>query len=87
MRTAHRTRTLAARPRRGLRPHKVVRPIAGQCFEISIHKDVAHWIVRIPEIDATTEAPIRAGVEVAARECIARNTGIPLGYVSVWVRD
>ena len=33
------------------------------------------------------EANTRAGVEVAARECIAAKTGIPIGYISVWVRD
>ena len=29
----------------------------------------------------------RAAVELAARQCIAGRTGIPLGYISVWVRD
>lgn len=87
MHTAHRTRTRTARPDRGLRPHRVLRPIAGQCFEISIRQDAAGWAIRIPEINETTEAPTRAAVENAARECVAASTGIPLGYVSVWVRD
>lgn len=87
MRTAHRTRTLAARPHRGPRPHRVLRPFAGQCFEIAIRQDGAQWIIHIPEIDATTEAATRAEVELAARQHIAAGTGIPLGYISVWVRD
>lgn len=87
MRTPHRTRTLSARPHRGLRPHRVLRPIAGQCFEISIRQDGGEWIIRIPEIDDTTTAPSRAAVELTARERIAAGTGIPLGYISVWVRD
>ena len=87
MRTLHRTRTLTARPHRGLLPHRVIRPIAGQCFEISISQVGAHWVIRIPEIDDVTEAPTRAAVELVARERIAAGTGIPLGYISVWVRD
>ena len=87
MRTSHRTRTLTARSHHGLRPHRALRPIAGQCFEISIRQDAAHWVIHIPEIDDTTEAPTRAAVELAARERIATRTGIPLGYISVWVRD
>ena len=87
MHTAHRTRTLAARPHRGLRPHRVLRPTAGQCFEMSIRQDATHWVIHIPEIDDTTEVPTRVAVELAARERIAASTGIPLGYISVWVRD
>jgi hypothetical protein len=65
----------------------VLRPVAGQCFEIEIHQDVSRWLVGIPEINAATEAATRADVERAARDCIAVRTGIPLGYISVWVRD
>ena len=84
MRTAHRTRGLPARARHS---HRMLRPVAGQCFEIEIRQDVSRWIVAIPEINATTEANGRADVERAARACIAARTGIPLGYISVWVRD
>ena len=87
MRTPQRTRRPAALSHRGLRQHRVVRPIAGQCFEISIRQDPAQWVIHIPEIDETTEAPTRVAVETAARERIAASTGIPLGYISVWVRD
>lgn len=87
MRTPHRTRTLSAHARRGVRPHRVVRPIAGQCFEISIRQQGAQWVIHIPEIDETAEASSRSAVELAARERIAASTGIPLGYISVWVRD
>lgn len=85
MHTARRTRTLAARSYRGRR--RVLRPVAGQCFEISTRQDGAGWMIHIPEINETTEAPTRAAVELAARERIAVSTGIPLGYISVWVRD
>lgn len=69
------------------RTHRVLRPVAGQCFEIEIAQDTNRWLIRIPEIDGTAEAPSRAAVEVTARECIAARTGIPMGYISVWVRD
>lgn len=84
MHTKSRTRTVSARARR---THRVIRPMAGQCFEIQISQASGLWQVRVPEIGASTETPTRAGVELAARECIATRTGIPLGYISVWVRD
>lgn len=87
MRTHYQTRGFSARPQRGLRSHRVLRPVAGQCFEIDIDHQGSRWIIRIPEIDAATEALTRASVELAARECIATRTGIPMGYISVWVRD
>lgn len=86
MPTRYRTRATAA-PRRAMRAHRVLRPIAGQSFEILISLDGARWSISIPEINAETEAPNRAAVELAARECIANSTGIPMGYISVWVRD
>nr|WP_228000311.1 long chain fatty acid-CoA synthetase Faa4p [Mycolicibacterium sp. P1-5] len=87
MRTHHRTRGFSTRPQRGLRTHQVLRPIAGQCFEIDIRFDSNRWLIRIPEINDATEATSRDKVELAARECIATRTGIPIGYISVWVRD
>lgn len=59
----------------------------GQCFEINISPDISGWTVRIPEIDAETHARSRATVEVAARNCIAERTGIPIGYISILVHD
>lgn len=85
--TRHLTRTRSSRPHRGNRGSRIIRPVAGQCFEIEIEPDVTGWTIRVPEIGATTEAPTRAAVESAARDCIARTTGIPIGYISVWVRD
>lgn len=87
MRTHHQARGFSTRPQRGLRSHRVLRPVAGQCFEINITHEGGQWVIRIPEINDVTEAPTRAAVELAARECIAARTGIPLGYISVWVRD
>lgn len=87
MRTQYRTRGFATRPRRGLRSHRVLRPVAGQCFEIDIRLENNRWIIAIPEIDEVTESDCRAAVELAARDCIAAKTGIPIGYISVWVRD
>lgn len=86
MPTRYRTRAAAA-PSRGPRAHSVLRPIAGQCFEIQISQDGNHWDITIPEISARAEARSRAAVELAARDCIANSTGIPIGYISVWVRD
>lgn len=87
MPTRHLMRTRPVRPHRGNRGQRVIRPVAGQCFEIEIEPDANSWTIRVPEIGAATEAPTRAGVESAARDCIARTTGIPIGYISVWVRD
>lgn len=87
MHTRSRIHALSARPHRTIRARRVIRPVAGQCFEIGIRQDAGRWQIRIPEIDATAEAESRAGVELAARECIATTTGIPIGYISVWVRD
>lgn len=87
MPTSYRTRTLSARPYRGQRPHRVLRPVSGQCFEIVIRQGCPDWLIEIPEIAETTVAPTRAGAESAARDRIATSTGIPIGYVSVWVRD
>lgn len=87
MPTRYRTRAASAAPRRGMRSHRVLRPMAGQSFEIQISQDGNRWDIRIPEINAGTEAPTRSAVEQAARDCIASSTGIPIGYISVWVRD
>ena len=87
MRTHYRTRGFATRSPRNLRSHRVLRPVAGQCFEIDIRRENNRWIIAIPEIDEVTEASDRAAGELAARDCIAAKTGIPIGYISVWVRD
>ena len=57
----------------------------GQCFEIEITRETDGWLIRIPEIGGVTRARRRATVELAARECIAARTGIPLGYIAVFV--
>lgn len=88
MRTVQRTRSRsAANHRGGGRPRRVPRPFAGQCFEIETDHIAGRWIVRVPEIDETTEASSYSAVESAARECISAHTGIPMGYISVWIRD
>jgi hypothetical protein len=87
MRTHYRTCGFSTRSQRSLRSHRVPRPVAGQCFEIDIRLENNRWVIGIPEINEVTEAGSRAAVELAARECIAAKTGIPIGYISVWVRD
>ncbi|MGK2880300.1 MAG: long chain fatty acid-CoA synthetase Faa4p [Mycobacterium sp.] len=52
-----------------------------------LHRDASGWTIRIPEIDGVAHASRRATVELAARECITSRTGIPIGYISVLVRD
>ncbi|MCV7092783.1 long chain fatty acid-CoA synthetase Faa4p [Mycobacterium interjectum] len=42
-------------------------------------------MIRIPEIGGLVRVGRRAEVDVAARQCIANRTGIPIGYVSVFV--
>jgi hypothetical protein len=65
----------------------VNRPTIGQCFDIEASRDVNGWLIQIPEIGGVTHASRRETVELAARKCIASQTGIPIGYVAVLVRD
>lgn len=60
-------------------------PMVGQCFDIEVTRDADGWMVRIPEIGRSTRATSRTAVELAARACIATWTGIPIGYVAVFV--
>lgn len=78
-----------ASPLRSARRRPVGRRVqtVGQLFDVEISRDISGWQVRIPEIAAVTHAIRRDTVEIAARECIATNTGIPIGYISVLVRD
>ncbi|OBH53255.1 long chain fatty acid-CoA synthetase Faa4p [Mycobacterium sp. E2479] len=59
--------------------------MVGQCFDIEITRDADGWMIRIPEIGRATRATSRIAVEPVARECIATWTGIPIGYVAVYV--
>jgi hypothetical protein len=59
--------------------------MVGQCFDIEVTRETDGWMIRIPEIGGLTRAGRRAAVELAARECIATRTGIPIGYVAVFV--
>jgi hypothetical protein len=60
-------------------------PTVGQCFDIEVTRDADGWMIQIPEIGRATRTTRRAAVEVAARECIAMWTGIPIGYVAVHI--
>jgi hypothetical protein len=64
---------------------RVQGPTVGQCFDIEVTRGADGWMIRIPEIGGVTRASRRATVELAARECIAARTGIPIGYVAVFV--
>ena len=64
---------------------RVQGPRVGQCFDIEITRETDGWLIRIPEIDATARASRRAAVDSMARECIATRTGIPMGYIIVFV--
>ncbi|WP_172832504.1 long chain fatty acid-CoA synthetase Faa4p [Mycobacterium asiaticum] len=57
----------------------------GQCFDIEVTRDAEGWLIRIPEVGGVVRAGRRAAVELAARKCIAARTGIPIGYVTVYV--
>jgi hypothetical protein len=65
--------------------HRVNFPSVGQCFDIEIIRDTDGWLIRIPEIGGVARARRRATVELVARECVAARTGIPIGYVSIFV--
>lgn len=60
-------------------------PTVGQCFDIEVSRVTDGWIIRIPEIGGVTRVSRRAAVELGARKCIANRTGIPIGYVAVYV--
>jgi hypothetical protein len=65
--------------------HRKSIPTVGQCFDIEVTRETNGWLIRIPEIDGVTRARHRSTVELAARQCIANRTGIPTGYVAVFV--
>jgi hypothetical protein len=78
-----------AQPLRSSRTQRVAHrksfPTVGQCFDIEVTRETNGWLIRIPEIGGVTRTSRRATVEVAAREYIATRTGIPIGYVAVFV--
>jgi hypothetical protein len=73
----------SSRTQRGARRKSF--PTIGQCFDIEVTRETTGWLIRVPEIGGFTRTSRRASVELAARECIATRTGIPIGYVAVFV--
>jgi hypothetical protein len=65
--------------------HRLNFPTVGQCFDIEVTRQADGWMIQIPEIGGVARASRRATVELAARECIAARTGIPSGYVAIFV--
>jgi hypothetical protein len=65
--------------------HRVNWPTVGQSFDIEISRDAEGWMIRIPELGGVARASRRVAVELAARKYIAKRTGIPIGYVAVYV--
>jgi len=65
--------------------HRVNFPKVGQCFDIEVIRETDGWLIRIPEIGGVAHASRRATVELVAREYIAVRTGIPIGYVTIFV--
>jgi hypothetical protein len=64
---------------------RLPRATVGQCFDIEVSRVTDGWIIRIPEIGGVTRVSRRAAVELGARKCIANRTGIPIGYVAIYV--
>lgn len=60
-------------------------PMVGQSFDIEIARELDGWLIRVPEIDGVTRARRRSTVESVARDYIASRTGIPAGYVAIFV--
>lgn len=82
------SRSVSAPPvRSGRSIRRVPGLTAGQCFEIEVSPEVTGWVIRIPEINGVTRTIRRHAVEVVARKYIALHTGIPIGYITVIVRD
>jgi hypothetical protein len=78
----------AQSPRSGRTQHfgqRVTFPRVGQCFDVEITRETDGWLIRVPEIGAVARAGRRSTIELVARECIATRTGIPMGYISVFV--
>ena len=82
--TLRRPQPLRSRRTRHVAHRKGV-PTIGQCFDIEVTRETNGWLIRILEIGGVTRASHRAMVELAARECIAARTGIPIGYVAIFV--
>jgi hypothetical protein len=74
-----------ARPLRSSRTPRKSFPTIGQSFDIEVARETSGWLIRIPEIGGITRARHRATVELAAREYIATRTGIPIGYVAIFI--
>ena len=82
------TRTVSAQPvRSGRSVRRVPGLTAGQCFEIDVSPEVTGWVIRIPEINGVTTVSRRVAIETVARKYIAARTGIPIGYITVYVRN
>ncbi|MCV7101783.1 long chain fatty acid-CoA synthetase [Mycobacterium palustre] len=62
-------------------------PTVGQCFDIEVTRHADGWTVRVPEIGGLVRVASRAAAELAARKYIAARTGIPIGYVTVFVTN
>ncbi|MDT5338323.1 MAG: hypothetical protein QOD90_3828 [Mycobacterium sp.] len=82
--TLRRAQSLRSTRRHRIAP-RVNCPTVGQSFDIEMSREIDGWTIRIPEIGGVTHARRRAGVELAARECVAAITGIPIGYVAIFV--
>jgi hypothetical protein len=67
--------------------HHVKCPTLGQCFDIEVTRHADGWTVRIPEIGGLVRVGSRAAAEPTARKYIAARTGIPIGYVTVFVTN
>ena len=65
--------------------HRVTLPRIGQCFDIEVTRETDGWLIRIPEIGGVARAGRRAMIDPVARECIAARTGIPIGYITVFI--
>lgn len=64
---------------------RVTFPRIGQCFDIEVTRETDGWLIRIPEIGGVARAGRRGMIDAVARECIAARTGIPIGYITVFV--
>ena len=84
--TLLRSQTLRSNRRHSFAP-RVNHPTVGQSFDIEVSRELDGWSISVPEIGAVTHTRRRATVEIAARECIAAHTGIPIGYVAIFVAN
>ena len=57
----------------------------GQSFEIEVARETSGWLIGSPRSAGFTRVQPQGHGRLAAQEYIATRTGIPIGYVAIFV--